>query len=232
MTDLVVLLPFKDAQSYIGAAMDSILGQSRTSFTVLAIDDGSSDRTRAIIESYQDDRVRLLAAEGSGVSAALNTGLDRCDRAALVARHDADDISHPHRFAEQVAWFAEHPDTTVLASWAELIDESGQPDGRVLSTPTDHAAICQQLRTHNPICHGSVMFRAGPVSEAGGYDTSYPVAQGYQLWVRLAARYRLCAIPKPLYRYRYYEQSWSHRNRLVRDPLLRQIAEQAANTLS
>lgn len=226
-------MPFKNASPYIAEAVESVRLQSFADFELLAIDDHSTDDSAAIVESFCDRRVRVVRSDGNGVSAALNTGIRlRSAGVRYIARHDADDISEPERLGAQLAYFTTHPDLSVLATNATYIDVHGNRTG-VSDTPLADREIVASLRRHNPICHGSVMFAAADVLAAGGYDTAYPLAQGYELWVRMARQgFRFGCLPDHLYRYRRYDGSWTHSRRFDRDRIIQNIAEQAAATLS
>ena len=95
---LSVLLPARDAEATVERAVQSILGQTLGDFELLALDDGSKDGTRSVLErlARSDARIRLLDAGGRGLVHALNLGLSHA-RAPLIARMDADDESLPER---------------------------------------------------------------------------------------------------------------------------------------
>jgi glycosyltransferase involved in cell wall biosynthesis len=226
----VVLLPFRDAERFIRPAIDGLLAQTCSDFVVVAVDDRSEDATADIITSYRDSRIVIVKAEGVGLPAALNTGLKHCPEAVLVARHDADDISFPGRLAGQVAYLHDHPDVDVLATQHELMNERGVSLGRAPAVPLDHDGIVAEFRVYNPICHGSVMVRADRLRAVGGYDPAFPLAQGFDLWVRLAqAGCRFAALPEVLYRYRRYAGSWSQRQQEEGNRLAALIRERAAS---
>src|SRR5512143_3392965 len=91
-----ILLPVRNEDKLLPAALESIFSQTLTSWELIAVDDGSTDGTAEILEaaSRLDPRVRVFRSGGRGLVAALNEGLKAC-RAPLVARMDGDDISHP-----------------------------------------------------------------------------------------------------------------------------------------
>lgn len=223
-------MPYRNAANYIQISVESILSQTYSDFTLFAINDRSVDESTDIIRSFDDSRISIIESAGAGISAALNTGLRQCADYSLVARHDADDLSYPNRFAEQVNCLLAHQTTTVLATRVDKIDANGLPCGQ-LATPCGHKAIRAALKLGNPICHGSVMLRPDPVLQAGGYDVTYPCAQGYELWVRISQRHIIEALPQRLYKYRIYEESWSRSQRPLRDELIERIRQRANEIL-
>src|SRR4026207_1628525 len=104
MPAISVVLPFRDAERHLAEAVESVLLQEFTDFELLAVDDGSRDRSVAMVESFRqrDPRVRLLRAEGRGLPAALNVGIAAA-QGRYVARMDGDDVAMPQRFTVQVA---------------------------------------------------------------------------------------------------------------------------------
>jgi glycosyltransferase involved in cell wall biosynthesis len=89
-----VIMPVYNGQEYLREAIDSILGQTFIDFELILINDGSSDQSQAIIDSYQDPRIRsLINPKNLGVVGALNVGL-KAARGRYWARQDQDDRSH------------------------------------------------------------------------------------------------------------------------------------------
>lgn len=232
MTAVAIIMPFKNAAPFVRQAVDSILSQSFSDFRLVAVDDHSVDSTAAILAAYRGPRIAVIQSRAHGVAEALNVGLLNCQGTTLVARHDADDISLPDRLARQVAAMKEDRSIDMLATQAERIDEEGRFLRAFPATPTTHCEVVAALKSGNPICHGSVMFRPGPVMAVGGYNARYPVAQGYELWVRMArAGYRFAALPDVLYLYRTYEKSWSRSQAQLRDELIERIRRAAEASL-
>ena len=103
---VTVLMPVHNAGQFLNEAIDSILNQSFKHFEFLIIDDGSTDNSAAIIESYRDPRIRLLRNDRNmGITPTLNKGISLAS-CELIARMDADDISHPSRLQKQYGFCA------------------------------------------------------------------------------------------------------------------------------
>src|SRR5438093_1473162 len=108
-----ILLPTYNAAAWLGGAIDSLLGQSYRDFELLVIDDGSTDQTPSLLNTYKDDRIRVLRHEhNSGLIASLNHGIDVA-KGKFIARMDADDVSHPRRLERQLAFLERHPEVGV-----------------------------------------------------------------------------------------------------------------------
>ena len=89
-----VIMPAYNTEKYIRESIDSVLGQSFTDFELIVVDDGSTDATAAIVESYTDSRIRLIRQENRGVSEARNTGLEAA-RGQFITFLDSDDLYYP-----------------------------------------------------------------------------------------------------------------------------------------
>src|SRR5687767_11217519 len=100
-----VLVPVFNAQRYLADAIDSILAQSFRDFELIAVDDGSTDRSRAMLDNYarRDPRVKVISRPNTGIVGALNDAL-AASRADLLARMDSDDVALSDRFEKQLAY--------------------------------------------------------------------------------------------------------------------------------
>ena len=97
MTDLIsVLLPVYNAESFLHRSILSILSQSYTNFEIILVNDGSTDSSLEVAQSFTDDRLRIFSTPNRGLTSALNLGLTLAN-GNFIARQDADDFSHPDR---------------------------------------------------------------------------------------------------------------------------------------
>jgi glycosyltransferase involved in cell wall biosynthesis len=108
------VVPVHDGERFLGAALDSILGQTHREVEAIVVDDGSTDGTPAVIASF-GDRIRSVRQENAGHAAARNHGIELA-RGAFLAFLDADDLWHPEKLAQQLARFAERPELEVCFS--------------------------------------------------------------------------------------------------------------------
>ena len=202
MVALTVLLPVRDGEATLDAAISSIRRQSFRDFELLVLDDGSRDASPDIAARHaaEDPRVRLLANPASGIVAALNFGIESA-QAPLVARMDADDIALPERFERQLARLAAEPELLVLGTATIRIDAQGRRLS-VATPPVDPAELSRVLERVNAIAHPTVMMRKEALEAVGGYRRAYLRAEDYDLWLRLAERGKLSNLAEPLLEYR------------------------------
>ena len=99
-----VVIPVRNGERLIGRTLASALAQTYRNIEVIVVDDGSTDRTPALVETAaaRDRRVRLLRRPHSGVTATRNFGISRAN-GSLIAPLDADDLWHQEKIARQVA---------------------------------------------------------------------------------------------------------------------------------
>ena len=199
-----VLLPVRDAERTLPAALESIAAQTLSDFEVWLVDDGSHDASPDIAEAFaaRDPRFRCLRRPREGLVPALEAAR-RHASSPILARHDADDTSLPGRFAEQVTYLRTHPDVGVVATGVEVVcgpdgektDGSRRYERWLASCVTPEEVACG-LWIESPLPHPTVMIREPVLSSAGGYrDKGWP--EDYDLWLRLLRRgVRMAKVPE------------------------------------
>ncbi len=215
-------MPVWNGASHLREAIDSILAQTERNFEFLIIDDGSTDDTVAIIESYQDARIRLIRQEHEGIVVALNRGVAE-SRADWIARMDADDIAYPQRFEKQVALIRANPGAVLCHSQIRIIGEERYvtPSGRfVRSEALTMLRLCYQT----PIVHPTVMFRKDAFLACGGYLAEERHAEDYGLWGRLVLQGTVVGCATPLLDFRVHQASISKQKLEYQIALSREIA--------
>lgn len=187
-----VLLPAYNAAATLPTALDSLLAQTRTDFEILAVDDGSTDATSAVLAQYAqaEARIRVLRLGHSGIVAALNTGLAAC-QGQYIARMDSDDICHPRRLEHQAAFLEAHPHIGLVACRVDFPRHHGNAGYARYVQWSNQIQTAEQIQQHcfieSPFAHPSVLFRRDLVDTHGGYATGdFP--EDYELWLRWLER--------------------------------------------
>ncbi|MGC1304240.1 MAG: glycosyltransferase [Caulobacteraceae bacterium] len=166
-----VLLPIYNAADTLEESIRSIQAQTVGDFRVLAIDDGSTDGTPDLLSrlAREDPRIEVVRKTNGGIVDALNHGIS-LSRAPLIARHDADDLSYPERFAEQVRYLDEHPDCVAVSGCARHVDGAGQPVGTyAILAPPDNSDPTAIPSREPYLMHPFVTIRREALVRAGGY---------------------------------------------------------------
>lgn len=211
-------MPCYNAAKFLHEAVESVLAQTFTDFELLAIDDGSTDETAAILKDFaaKDSRVRYIQRPNGGISKALNHGIDLAT-AALIARMDADDICLPERLARQHGFLHQHADYCLVASRCVFIDDAGRERGDNLRdnfhTESFPFGFWQRLPW---FVHPSVMMRASVLRQAGKYSEAVDKAEDLDLWLRMLRLGKAEVLPEILLKFRTYHSGRSSTRGLVK----------------
>ncbi len=201
-------MPALNAASTLKGALKSLTEQSFTDHEILIYDDGSSDNTAALIEqaASSDHRIRLVGSKRVGLVQALRHTVARAD-AEYIARMDADDISHPNRLTEQVAFLDAQSQLALASCLIRCFPDEAVAGGmrryeQWLNSLTNADEIERDIFIESPLCHPSVLMRRQAFELAGGY-----VADGnpedYGLWLRFVERgLKMAKVQKVLFRWR------------------------------
>jgi glycosyltransferase involved in cell wall biosynthesis len=186
-----ILLPVRNEERHLPAALDSISRQTFSQWELVAVDDFSTDGTPDILAwvAGRDRRVKVVRPSSPGLVHALNAGLDHC-MGELVARMDGDDISHPRRLELQKAALDADPGLGLVACSFRHFPRQRIKRGMLAyeswqNSLLSHEEVIRDLYVESPFVHPSVMFRKELVVGVGGYrDMGW--AEDYDLWLRLA----------------------------------------------
>jgi glycosyltransferase involved in cell wall biosynthesis len=184
MTPLIsVILPVYNGSKYLAKSIGSILEQTFSNFELIIVNDGSTDDSQLIIDSFDDNRIRVIQKVNSGLIDSLNIGISQ-SIGTWIARMDSDDISSRNRFEEQIKFFDD--EVAVIGTQAFLIDSFDQIFGKT-NLVTCHDEIVSELYNYVVnIVHPSVIINKALLLEVGGYDSKMYVAEDYDLWLRLS----------------------------------------------
>ena len=198
-----VVMPVFNGERFLREAVESILNQSFGDLEFVIVDDGSTDSTPSILESYcrQDQRVKVHRQGNQGIVASLNQGC-LIARGDYVARMDADDVSAPQRLGRQVAFLDANPRVGLVGCGKyDNIDVAGA----VLYTtylPQDNETIQNTLVQRWCFLHPSIMFRRALLDEAGSYRKEFEGAEDHDFILRLLEHCEAHNLPERLIRYR------------------------------
>lgn len=222
-----VLLPVYNAEPYVGMALESLLRQDYRKLEIIAIDDGSTDRSLDILRRYRlaDGRISIVSRENRGLIASLNEGLTLA-RGDLIARMDADDIAYRSRLSRQVEAFRSRPGLAICGSGVDTLQ-----NGRILKgTPNPIYRSCE-LRVlslfFTLFIHSTVVFNRHVIPDnLLSYDPGYPHAEDFDLFRRITDRLAAAMIDESLIVYRIHPESVTSRHkRRMRQTHLEIVAE-------
>lgn len=210
-----VVVPCHNSLEYLPETLRSILDQDLAAWVddveVVLVDDGGTDDLATWHASLGDDRVRLVRQENGGVSSARNRGIAE-STGELVAFCDSDDLWLPDTVSDLSASLVRDPGVGLSYGWYEVVDAQGRPSGAVRRSDWE-GDIWDRLVTDNPIGASGVMVRRAALDDVGVFsvnrDRFRVDVEDWELWIRIAARWRVGLVPRVVYRYRRHESNSS-----------------------
>ena len=196
-----VILPVYNAEKYLAESIKSILCQTFTNFELIVLNDGSTDESASIINSFNDNRIIYVEQENMGLANTLNKGIS-LSRGKYIARQDNDDISHPDRLQRQVSFLDQNEAYALVGTCASIIDASGMDTGRRHQHPVTSEYLKLDLVFDNPFVHSSIMFRKETITGIGGYQNSLDFFEDHNLWSRVSYFYEVANLSDELLKYR------------------------------
>jgi glycosyltransferase involved in cell wall biosynthesis len=198
-----VVIPAFNAELHIGEALASIREQTLREVEVIVVDDGSTDGTIAEIKKFERDLdLVVLRQANAGPAAARNAGIRRA-RSRYCAFLDADDVMLQERLAEQVAALDANDAVGLVHTDLMTFDERGiiHRTRRAFSDPCG-GMVLDRLLLDNFITTSTVMAPTERLIEAGLFGEGRRVSEDFELWLRMAARWNVVFIDRPLVQYR------------------------------
>ncbi|MCS7035001.1 MAG: glycosyltransferase family 2 protein [Phycisphaerae bacterium] len=220
---LSIVIPMRNAEPFIAATLRSLLEQTGVEMEILVVDDGSTDGSAAIVDSFGDPRIRRIPGPRRGISAAFNTGLAAA-RGEFLCRCDADDLYPPARLQRQLAFLREHPEFGAVCGSYKTVDARLKP---VVAHGADLPAgeITGELlsgRGRSHMC--AYLFRTELLRRIGGCREWFETSEDADLQFRLAETTRIWFDPDCAYLYRLHDASITHAQRNARRKFFEQCA--------
>ena len=191
-------LPFYNAEKYLALAIESVLQQTYTNWELLLLDDGSTDNSLSIAQSYaqKDSRIKVISdGKNKNLATRLNE-LPSLAQGLYLARMDADDMMHPARIERQLAVLETHPEIDVLGTNAYIInDENAVTSTRYPLTPKNTLTRVKSF-IHPTIIAKKQWFLENP------YNTKALRMEDAELWYRTHSKYHFVRLNEPLLFYR------------------------------
>jgi glycosyltransferase involved in cell wall biosynthesis len=200
-----VLLPAYNVQDYVGEAIDSVLSQTLSDWELLIADDGSTDNTRQILDSYDDPRIRRFHNETRFGLAITRNKLVSHARGEFITSQDGDDTSIPFRFERLMQAFKEQPELFLCGS--NSYRRFGLSGKRMVTDyPLSHEEIVRFISKHKslPFTGSSVAFRRAILTKVVEFRPYFNMrGSDLDFFLRASELYRVGNVPEALYEYRY-----------------------------
>ncbi|OQR54028.1 glycosyltransferase [Bacillus sp. CDB3] len=208
----VIMSNYNTSEKYLRESIESILKQSFTDFEFIIIDDCSTNNSKSVLKSFNDNRIKVISNEKNlGLAASLNKAL-QISKGEFIARMDSDDISCETRLEKQYKYLKSNPSVGLVASFAKKI---GNDKGYIYSIVEEPGKMNVPMFFGNVICHPSVMFRREAIiSNHLKYNEEFKTGQDYELWSRLLKKEKVAIIPEVLLSYRIHNNQISNEKKM------------------
>jgi glycosyltransferase involved in cell wall biosynthesis len=206
MTDrrVSVIIPNYNYSQYLGEAIDSVLAQTYSPIEIIVVDDGSTDGSREVLESY-GDRVTAIFQQNAGVSAARNNGVSQ-SHGEFVAFLDADDAWLPAKVELQMQVFAD--DAGIGLSHVGVVEIDGRGNRLVERIDGMCGRVADALlRFERPVILGGgsgLMVPRRVFDEIGGFDMRLSTSADWDMFYQVSSRYSVGFVPEILLKYRFH----------------------------
>ncbi|MBA7567830.1 hypothetical protein ES708_09548 [subsurface metagenome] len=195
---VTIIIPTYNRKSYLERAIDSVLGQNYSQFSLIVVDDGSNDGTADFVRGLRDpEKIEYMRLPHSGFPGKVRNAGARMAKGEYLAFLDSDDLWKPEKLVRQIAIFKDNPDFQICHTreiWQrgeKIVSQVGQPHRRAGYIFPDALKKCI-------IGPSTVMMRRELFEEFGGFREDLEIAEDYELWLRITARYPVGYIDEPL----------------------------------
>ncbi|HEY2374034.1 MAG TPA: glycosyltransferase [Gaiellaceae bacterium] len=215
-----VVMPAYNAGEYIAEAIESVLAQTHGDLELFVVDDGSTDETREVVASFRDGRVNYLHRDHGGPSAARNTGI-RASGALFVAFLDADDRWRPDKLAAQIDMLNREPSVGLVHGFQLTIDARGAP---VVERRGGLRGYVFDALLGGNLVTGSAsvaVVRRSALERLGTFREDLPVAEDWEMWLRIARKYAFDHVPEILVEVRAHEKGLQQNPQLMAEGRIR-----------
>lgn len=205
MPKVSVIIPAYNAERFIGQTIESVFAQTFQDFEIIVIDDGSTDKTAEIVESFD---VQCIRRTNGGVSNARNAGMEKA-KGKYIAFLDADDLWEVTKLEKQVSVLDANEYIGLCYTAIERVDENGQSlyYNEVSDYPDDtEALLLYSCIIPNP---STAMMRRNLFEQFGGFDLNFTNYEDWEYWLRLSLQTRFAPVNEYLVKYRMVKGSAS-----------------------
>lgn len=182
---LSIVMPVYNGEKYLKEAIDSVFNQKDAPlFEFIIINDGSTDNSKEIIQSYKDDRIVYIELDHSGIVNALNTGIKN-SIGEYIVRFDCDDIMYENRLKHQYEYMEIHDDIDILSSGFEW--GNNKPEKEYFSYNIPNVTLTQLMK-NNCIAHPTIIMRRSSIDKLPYlYESYFEKCEDYKLWCTAAS---------------------------------------------
>ena len=188
MPFISVVIPLYNKENYIGSTIENVLNQSFQDFEIVIVDDGSTDNSFAIANSFNDSRIRLLQQKNAGPSAARNKGIELSE-SNFIALLDADDVWKKNHLEELYNSISKFPDAALFCNAYQLKLQKNFTHNATYNLQNMHDIQPVEDYFSASIIHplawtSAVAFNKSDFWDLGGFDTALSLREDIDLWIK------------------------------------------------
>ena len=210
----VVMLVY-NSELFLKEAVESILKQTFSNLELIIIDDGSSDSSHKIIESFDDVRIKTFYNKTNrGIVYSRNKGLEY-SKGKYIAMFDSDDVADLSKFEKQIKFLEDNLDYGMVGSWSEIINSNGDKAKKNFKLKAKPEEIPSILFFRNYFINSASVFRKEIVKDFV-YPEGYDIVEDYYLWVYISKRSKVWNLQEFLLSYRIHNSAITNRKEELR----------------
>lgn len=212
MSRVTVIMPVYNGERFLKESIESILNQTYQDFTLLCINDCSTDNSLSIIQKYNDPRIKIIQNKVNlGIGSTRNVGLEMADT-EYIALLDDDDISPLYRLEHEIQYLDNHLDIQIVGGHLREIDEFGNDLNNQWSVYLNPDYIKACLLLENTVANGTVMIRKSFIDEHNiRYKDNMCGVEDYMFWVECSLRGNIKNLDEVLLFWRITDQNETSR---------------------
>lgn len=192
-----IVIPLYNKANSISETLQSVLNQTYTDFEIIIVNDGSTDNSLEMVRQFKDERIRIFSKSNGGVSSARNFGIKQA-KGKYIALLDADDLWKPDFLFEMHKLITKYPNCGIYASGHIHRDKKDT------IYASDKEGIIENYfqrywEKKYPFCHSScVVIPTAVFLETGYFQEDMAAGEDTYMWIKIAAKYKVCVTPKIL----------------------------------
>ena len=208
-----IVIPVYNKERFVGKTLKSVLNQTFTDFEVILINDGSTDNSETVIQTFQDERIQYFSKTNEGVAVARNLGINKA-KSNFICFLDADDFWYPDFLKTMHAYTLKFPEQKVFACAIE-IETQNKSFAAAYSIPKkadfEIVDFFEASRKECVLWTSSVVIHKSVFEQVGDFDRNIKKGEDTELWIRIGLAYSIVFVWKILAKY-VYDQSSISRN--------------------
>ena len=214
-----IVIPTYNSAEFLPEAIDSVLKQTYPHKEIIVVDDGSTDNTESLVQSYSN-QIIYLKKKNQGPASARNFGIKE-SRGNFIAFLDADDYWLPEKLSDQVEFFALNPEIKIVHTNAWIMEETETIFPVFVNYKPSSGKIFKELFLKNRINLLTVMLKRECFNVIKGFDESRELIglEDYELWLRMSRKFKIGYLDRILAVYRLHDNNISNEKELVRSNL-------------